>query len=259
MIKPTVGSLFAGVGGFDLGLERAGFDIKWQIEINPFCQRVLKKHWPDARLFASVKTVNLDDLERVDVLCGGFPCQPVSISGARRGSNDDRWLWPDFGRFIRILRPGYVFIENTPGLYTIENGELFRGILKDLADCGYDAEWDCISAAKFGAPHKRERVWIIAYSNTEHGEELRRDCTVLPEVIDTGCFVRWSDASRVARADDGVSYRVDRNKALGNACVPQITEYIGRLILEHMEKTKYGLYTKSRENGRSKDLSEVGA
>lgn len=244
-------------GGFDLGLERAGFDIKWQIEINEFCQQILKQHWPAAKLFASVKTVDIDKLPRVDVLCGGFPCQPVSYAGLRKGRDDARWMWPQFARFIRLLRPEYVIIENTPGLYTCDNGELFRDILKEFATCGYNAEWDCLSAEKFGAPHKRERVWIIGYSDRRIDQRKREPISIFPARIDTGCFSEWPSASRVARVDDGVpnwSYRV---KALGNACVPQITEYIGDLIKAHMEATDYGVCATIREDDRSYSLNNA--
>src|SRR6266487_3849645 len=98
------GSLFSGIGGLDLGLERAGMECRWQVEIDPYCQAVLRKHWPGVPKYEDVRTIS-DELERVDLVCGGFPCQPVSLAGRRRGAADERWLWPEFARLLRVLRP----------------------------------------------------------------------------------------------------------------------------------------------------------
>jgi DNA (cytosine-5)-methyltransferase 1 len=157
--RPTFGSLFAGIGGIDLGLERAGWECRFQVEWDPFCQRVLAKHWPDVPRYGDITTVDWSGVERVDLLAGGFPCQPVSNAGKKLAQDDDRWLWPEFRRAIDDLRPRFVLVENVTGL-------LARGlgiVLGDLASIGYDAEWDCIPAAAVGAPHLRDRVWIIAY------------------------------------------------------------------------------------------------
>jgi DNA (cytosine-5)-methyltransferase 1 len=159
----TVGSLFAGIGGFDLGFERAGFDIKWQVEIDPYCRAVLAKHWPEVKRYTDVRELHMPEPAWVDVVCGGFPCQPVSIAGAKRAQRDERWLWPEFARLVDELRPNYVVVENVPGL-------LIRGmddVLGDLAGLGYDAEWQSIPAAAVGAPHLRWRVWIVAYASRE--------------------------------------------------------------------------------------------
>ena len=158
----TVGSLFSGIGGLDLGLERAGHTVQWQIEADPYCRRVLAQHWPHVPCHHDIKTVTAGDLTPVDLLCGGFPCQPVSHAGLQKGTTDDRWLWPEFYRLIDVLRPRYVLLENVPGLLTANGGSAFRGILADLATSGYDAEWDCLPAAAVGAPHLRYRVFIIA-------------------------------------------------------------------------------------------------
>jgi DNA (cytosine-5)-methyltransferase 1 len=160
----TVGSLFSGIGGFDLGLERAGMDIRWQVERDPWCQKVLAKHWPDVPRYGDVTTLTGDELEPVDLICGGFPCQPVSVAGQQKGTDDDRWLWPEFRRVVGLLRPRYVLVENVPGLFTANGGHAFGAILGDLADLGYDAEWTVLSAADVGAPHLRKRVWIVAHA-----------------------------------------------------------------------------------------------
>jgi DNA (cytosine-5)-methyltransferase 1 len=171
------GSLFSGIGGLDLGLERAGMECAWQVEINEWCRRVLARHWPDVPRWDDAATFPPDaesDLRRapwddgrlapdgqgVDLVCGGFPCQPVSLAGKRRGQDDERWLWPEFARIVRVLRPRYILVENVPGLLARGMGD----VLGDLAASGYDTEWDCIPAAAVGAPHLRYRVFIVAYA-----------------------------------------------------------------------------------------------
>lgn len=162
----TFGSLFAGIGGMDLGLERAGMQCRWQVEINPYCRKVLAKHWPDVPRHDDVKTFPPTDPGewQVDLIAGGFPCQDVSLAGKGAGLDGERsGLWFEYSRIIRELRPQYVLVENVPGL-------LVRGIdrvLGSLASLGYDAEWACVPAAAVGAPHIRDRVFLLAYANSE--------------------------------------------------------------------------------------------
>jgi len=163
------GSLFSGIGGFDLGLERAGMQCAWQVEIDPYCNRVLAKHWPGVKRFGDIRQIEWSTVDPVDLLCGGFPCQPHSLAGKRAGSRDERDLWPEFARAIRELKPRWVVVENVRGLLSSEAGRFFGGILRDLAGLGYDAEWQVLSAAAFGAPHIRERVWIVAYPAQQYG------------------------------------------------------------------------------------------
>ena len=159
--KVRVGSLFSGIGGIDLGFQRAGFEIAWQVEIDEWCRRVLAKHWPDVPKYVDVRDVGIGNVEPVDVLAGGFPCQDVSVAGKREGIREGNrsGLWFEFARLIRELRPRYAFVENVPGL-------LVQGmdrVLADLAEMRYDAEWQMLPAAAFGAPHIRDRVWVVAY------------------------------------------------------------------------------------------------
>ena len=177
-VPMTVGSLFSGIGGFDLGLERAGMDIRWQVERDPWCQKILAKHWPDVPRYGDVTTLTGDELEPVDLICGGFPCQPVSLAGQQKGTDDDRWLWPEFQRLVGVLRPRYVLVENVPGLLTANEGHAFGEIIGDLAELGYDSEWTMLSAADVGAPHLRKRVWIVADADHDGGswsEKTRRE------------------------------------------------------------------------------------
>jgi DNA (cytosine-5)-methyltransferase 1 len=157
-----VGSLFTGIGGLDLGLEWSGMEIVWQVERDAYCQKVLKKHWPEVPCYGDIKEIDFTTLPAVDLICGGFPCQPVSCAGKRQGDKDERWLWPEFYRAICEARPRWVVVENVPGLLSTSDGRLFGGILGDLARGGYDAEWDLLPAAAFGAPHLRYRVFLVA-------------------------------------------------------------------------------------------------
>jgi DNA (cytosine-5)-methyltransferase 1 len=157
----TIGSLFSGIGGLELGLERAGLGpVVWQVEREPYCRAVLAKHWPDAVRHDDVCTVGADTLAPVDVICGGFPCQDISDAGKKVGIGGERsGLWSEYARIVRELRPRYVVVENVAAL-------LRRGIervLGDLAESGYDAEWDCVPAAAVGAPHIRDRLFVVGY------------------------------------------------------------------------------------------------
>jgi len=156
----TIGSLFSGIGGFELGLERAGLGpVLWQCEIDPFCREVLTKHWPDAERFDDV--IGLEP-PAVDLICGGFPCQDISLAGKGAGIAEGTrsGLWAEYARIVGLVRPRFVVVENVSAL-------LVRGmerVLGDMAALGYDAWWDCIPAAAVGAPHRRDRVFLVAHS-----------------------------------------------------------------------------------------------
>ena len=170
----TVGSLFSGIGGFELGLERTGcFKTSWQCEKDEFCLKVLAKHWPDVKRFTDIHEMK-EDIPYVDVICGGFPCQPVSCAGKRKGKEDKRWLWPEFYRIVCQVKPRWVLVENVPGLLSADSGRLFAGILRDLASSGYDAEWNIVSAARVGAPHLRKRVFIVAHAGKSRRQQISR-------------------------------------------------------------------------------------
>jgi len=155
----TFGSLFAGIGGFDLGLERAGMICKWQVEWNQFCQEVLKKHWPHIPKYGDITKLRGDELETVDIVCGGFPCQPFSIAGKRRGKADNRYLWPEMLRIIKELRPRWVIGENVTGIINMA----LDTVLSDLESEDYETATLIIPACAVGAPHRRDRIWIVAY------------------------------------------------------------------------------------------------
>lgn len=161
----TFGSLFAGIGGMDLGLERAGMQCKWQVEIDPFCQEVLKKHWPEVPKYGDIREATGEQLGYVDLIAGGFPCQDISLTGLRGGIRDGNrsGLWADYARLIRDVRPQLILIENVPGLLA---NQPMRRVLGDISSLGFDAEWHMLPACAFGAPHTRERVFLVAYSKS---------------------------------------------------------------------------------------------
>jgi DNA (cytosine-5)-methyltransferase 1 len=227
--------LFSGIGGFSLGLERAGeFETAAFCEINKNAQKVLKKHWPDIPIFEDVTTLKGEQLGTIDVICGGFPCQDISLAGKGAGLEGARsGLWFEFHRLIKEIKPSWVIAENVAALRS-------RGldqVLRSLAEIGYDAEWHCIPASAVGAKHKRDRVWIIAYPNIvgtqvqiegQHASQQVLRGTSEAWRTTVGGF--WGVEPNVGRVADGVSGRVDRLKQLGNAVVPQIPELIGRAI-----------------------------
>lgn len=169
----SVGSLFTGCGGLDLGFELAGFETKWFAETDKWCNKILEKHWPNVPRYGDVNGLSKQNeiIERVDILIGGFPCQPVSQAGKKKGEEDERWLWPGFYKTIGLLRPNYVVVENVPGLR--KRG--FDRVLGDLAEGGYNAEWFSLRSSDLGAPHRRERVFIIAHSAVGRQHETNKN------------------------------------------------------------------------------------
>jgi DNA (cytosine-5)-methyltransferase 1 len=239
--------LFSGIGGFSLGLERTGgFETVAFCEIEEFPRRVLAKHWPDVPCYRDVRDLTAAQLAAdgitVDVITGGFPCQDLSVAGRRAGLDGERsGLWSEIVRLISELRPQYVIVENVANLLagpSEKRGGWFGRVLGDLAECGYDAEWENISAAAVGAPHRRERVWVVAYPY-QNGRKLSvfsagrlhaLESARIWEPFRANDFaVRVQKLAALCRADDGLSEELG---ACGNAVVPQIPELIGRAILE---------------------------
>lgn len=257
MNKLRVLDLFSGIGGFSLGLERTGgFETVAFCEIEDFPQRVLAKHWPGVPCYEDVreltgKRLTADGIA-VDVITGGFPCQDISVAGKRAGIKEDTrsGLWSEIVRLIGELRPRYVIVENVADLLTgprEQRGGWFGRVLADLAECGYDAEWENIPASALGGCHARQRVWIVAYPSIQR-QERRRVTGLFNRAPETQFFGRkiqidkthydglgggvWNpDACALRGVDNGVPGRLDRLAALGNAVVPQIPEMIGNAIL----------------------------
>lgn len=231
----TIGSLFSGIGGLELGLERAGLGpVKWQVEIDPYCRAVLARHWPDAERFDDVRTVGRGNLAPVDVICGGFPCQDISTLGGQAGLDGARsGLWRDFSRVVGEVRPRYVVVENVAALAV--NG--LDRVLADLACYGLNAVWFPLAAGDVGAPHIRERLFVVAYAEGEgHARSWDggKGCGACRPGLDAPEMAgprAWGErVSDVCRVDDGLSPRLDRIRALGNAVVPQVAEVVGRVV-----------------------------
>lgn len=226
--------LFSGIGGFSLGLERAGFETVAFCEIDPFCRAVLAKHWPQVPRYDDVRTLDADRLAAdgiaVEIISAGFPCQDISRAGKRDGLAGERsGLWSEVARLTGELRPRYLVLENVPEL-------LVRGmerVLGDLAAIGYDAEWDGLPAAAFGSPQLRAREWILAYPACV-GDGLA------PRAIQAGrdnarICAWWNTEPGMGRVVDGVPSRLDRARlgVLGNTILPQIAERIGCRVMAH--------------------------
>ena len=162
----TFGSLFAGIGGFDLGLERAGMVCKWQVETDSYCNKILEKHWPYVKRYSDIRTVG-NDLETVDLICGGFPCQPFSVAGKQKGDKDNRYLWPEMLRVIAQKRPAWIIGENVAGIIPMA----LDRVLFDLENQGYATRTFVIPACAVDAKHRRDRVWIIANSLRERRQQ----------------------------------------------------------------------------------------
>ena len=265
-----IGSLFSGIGGLELGLE-AALDgrVVWQVEQDEYCRRVLAKHWPDAdRTITDVKLAGSHNLEEVDVICGGFPCQDISVAGKMEGIHGERsGLWFEFQRVLSELRPSVAVLENVPAV-TRYSGVITGG----LVEIGYDCEWQILSANDMGAPHLRKRWFCIAYLSDTERDVLRdkpgwlhgKNGTGADVVTDNGTpqcvgdstsprlqeqrWTRtnaqkfsslerpgwWAAEPSVGRVADGVPRRVDRLRALGNAVVPQCAYEVGRRVAEVM-------------------------
>ena len=247
MLKLRVLDLFSGIGGFSLGLERTGgFETVAFCEIEEFPRKVLAKHWPKVPCYHDVRELTAARLAAdgiaVDVICGGFPCQDLSVAGRRAGIEGSRsGLWREPVRLIGHLRPRFVILENVTGLL---NGGL-HVILGALAKIGYDAIWHCVRAARFGLPHIRDRIWIVAYPSGTGRQRLVENLCLPSGASPT--FTKRGHAALNAwlqmvldkcglRNGDGVSLALERLrlKALGNAVVPQIPELIGNAILESL-------------------------
>lgn len=235
------GSLFSGIGGIDLGFERAGMICKWQVEIDDYCRKVLHKHWPHVSKYTDIRELATDgDIEhlRVDVIAGGFPCQDISYAGRGAGLDGERsGLFFEAIRVVRQLRPRIVVLENVAALLT-------RGldqVLGALAEIGFDAEWDCLPASAFGAHFRRDRVFIVAHRAEPHCLRRQGEWKNPARAFAEHEFKRLVErelqlcvpAGKGQRVSDGISSRVDRLRGIGNAVVPQVAEWIGRRIMLH--------------------------
>ena len=234
----TYGSLFSGIGGIDLGLDRAGMRCIFQCETDPYACKVLEKHWPGVKRYGDITQVNWEEAERPDLLCGGFPCQDISQAGKRAGITGNKSkLWKEYLRAICLLRPNHIIVENVSAL-------LVRGldvVLSDLARGGYDAEWGVLSSAGVGKDHQRRRVFVYAYPHSgdtaeervEVGRGGRLTCTF--HAVEAYVVSRDQTAQEpgIHRVATGIPSQLDRLKCLGNAVDVQVAERLGKAIMEY--------------------------
>jgi DNA (cytosine-5)-methyltransferase 1 len=234
-----VGELFAGIGGIGLGLEATGgFEVVWQVEKDDYATKVLEKNWPAVRRWDDVKTFPPETgTWDVDLITAGFPCQDISVAGKGEGLDGKKsGLFYEVIRIAGIIKPRWLLLENVSALLT-------RGldsVLRELAQIGYDSEWHCIPAAHVGAPHRRDRIYIMAHANSEglqgqRGlEETSQICTQEAIRLFSSRVgqSQWGIEPDVDRMVNGVPRRVDRIKCLGNAVVPQVAQFMGEIILQ---------------------------
>lgn len=265
------GSLFSGIGGFDLAAEWMGWNNIFQVEIDGFCQKVLQKNFPNAKRYGDIKQFDGTSYRgTINVLSGGFPCQPYSTAGKRKGKEDERHLWPEMLRVVREVSPRWVVGENVRGLISWNEGVVFDEVQLNLEAEGYEVFPVVLPAAGVNAPHRRERIWFIAYSHNapaerqrEHGREVlpittsegyrlvrqynaaypfrsgleKQQCFTGNDGAKQPAFERnadrwggWPTQPPICGRNDGVSNRVDRIKTLGNAVVPQVVHQIFKAI-----------------------------
>lgn len=242
-------SLFSGIGGIDLAAHWSGMQTVAFVEKNKFCQQVLAKHWPNVPIFDDVKTLTKDDIsESIDIISGGFPCQPFSVAGKQLGGEDDRYLWPEFARLIEEFRPSWIVGENVVGIIELA----LDYVLADLERIGYSSRTFVIPACAVGAKHERQRVFIVgfnpdrSYANRkrnvrkqsydiekrkgkENIQERHQWQHELGAVNDAQKFTTYAGAMRELH---GIPQRMDRLKSLGNAVVPQQIYPIMKAIME---------------------------
>ena len=282
--------IFSGIGGFSIGLEAASMQTVAFCEINPFCQKILTRHWPSVPIFSDITTIHKEDLKAlptIDVIAGGFPCQDISVAGKQKGITAKRsGLWKEFARLINEIKPKYAIIENVANLRSTG----LISVLQDLWEIGYDAEWHCIPASAFGAPHRRDRIWIVAHpacigkvglsvrkeeTESSLGDGCKNasnpDCKRLqrhrrfkktslictqeqvsvhhssrgikqwdkepleaPRLKDDRLnpdWVEWLMGYPISWTEGGS--RMQRLQSLGNAVVPLIPEFLGKVVVDH--------------------------
>lgn len=224
--------LFSGIGGFGLAAKWNGIETQAFCEIDPWARKILRRHWPETKIYDDVRQLNGHAHEGVSIITGGFPCQDISCAGKGAGLDGERsGLWKELHRIICEARPRYAVMENVSAL-------TYRGlgrVLGDLAESGYGAEWMCLPASRIGACHRRERIWILAYADGERlGDASLGHATIrqLERLSPKDFWLPIVSESPICGVDDGIPGRVDRLRGLGNAIVPQVAYILMRSILQ---------------------------
>lgn len=265
------GSLFSGIGGFDLAAEWMGWTNKFHCDINPFSRKLCSFYWPEAQSYDNIKTTDFRIWRgKIDVLSGGFPCQPFSTAGKRLGKEDDRHLWPEFHRAIREIRPRYVVGENVRGLLSWSDGLVLEEVYADLESEGYEVQTFVLPAVSINAPHKRDRVWIVAKDTSSNGciqRQSKQEGTNLRELRDTS-----SRSSNGVHLQERNNTNTDSRGLEGSVEIGRNSEYVERksnigsitdtkqLRLEHGSETRNVLGSVSetqREERKSPDESKT--
>jgi DNA (cytosine-5)-methyltransferase 1 len=262
------GSLFSGIGGFDLASECMGWDNVFHCEVNPFCQKILSYYWPHATQLHDIKTTDFTQYaNNIDILTGGFPCQPFSSAGKRLGTNDDRHLWPYMLRAIQQVKPRWIVAENVLGIINWSEGMVIEAVLSDLESEGYQVQTYVLPTAGIGSPHKRQRVYVVAFREdvplttaNANSDGLQRHvrteqnnietrfgqigvAEMLADYARTISTAKWESfptQSPIRNGDDGLPFRLDgtsfrkwRDQLItgaGNAVVPQMIYQIFQTI-----------------------------
>ena len=251
------GSLFAGIGGFDRGLERAGMQCEWQVEIEDYPTKVLEKHWPAVKRYRDIREVGKHNLAAVELICGGFPCQPFSVAGKQQSDKDDRYLWPEMFRIVEELRPAWFIGENVTGIIKLALDD----VLSDLEGAGYATRTFIIPAAGIGAPHRRDRVWIVANaesvrtrrgqqevrrSHGRQGRTLSRESLESSKDVSDSEFTRTRDKSREVSGQRGKSTNTGSkairqgNRAIGSSGADSASENVADTARVHAQGQSNG-------------------
>lgn len=262
-------SLFSGIGGLDLAFERAGGHISAFCEIEPYCRKVLRKYWPDVPIFNDVKELKGEDVGTVDVVYGGFPCQPFSVAGDQKGTDDTRYLWPEFSRLVGEIRPRWVVAENVPGILHIAADT----VCADLERQGYSVGIFDYEAAAVGAKHRRERIFFVAHARRALLQRLIDPRDLRTQTAGGKAVIaefsgsvpdreQCATESRMGRGLDGLSSGLDgdiaptargvpnrtaRLRALGNAVVPQQAYILFKAIIEADEELQQEVHCPAKE------------
>lgn len=243
--------LFSGIGGFSYALDQVCDDVEHIFcDNNKFCQQVIKKNWPNSKIYDDIRSITA---ETADIVTGGFPCQPFSQAGKRKGTDDNRYLWPEMLRVIQLSKPQWIIAENVRGLLTIESGLVFEQVCLDLERAGYKVQPFIIPAVSVNAPHRRDRVWFVAHNvstgwSRRKGSNKINRCDRGKEIYQDRTGTYWQEnwheiATELCGMDDGLpaeldgfklskaGHRNERLKALGNSIVPQVAIEIFKSIL----------------------------
>lgn len=213
-----VASFFSGIGGIDIGLERAGMEVVFQCEVNKYCQKVLHNHWPNVRLEGDINAVDSSNIPEAELWCGGFPCQDLSLAnqGKRKGLAGNRsGLFYKFADLVSIAKPRWIFMENVPGLLNSKKGEDFRSLLSTLDELGYGVSWRVLDAKYFGTPQRRRRVYIVGSYRSLRSAEVLFEHNTTPLFTGTGRCSEHSYAKGLEKSDRVAAYYAIQHAGIG--------------------------------------------